>query len=460
MFALLSRSLNREGKDSRRTRSSSNKSPSTRRISFSKLHLKPGLKLEPPSVKPPSTKPPETVDPPQENGSFELKKRRVHVPVTIFDKPLVSELEFIVDPRYQSLKMLGCGSFGVVVSAIDKTTGDNVAIKRIDGAFSSLRMARYVLRELRLLHHLRHPNIVSLLDVDMPNKMRYWDEVYIVTPLLKMDLTTAFRKGLVDNKRIQKRIAYQLMLGLEHMHSLGLMHRDVKPRNVLLDENLNAQLCDLGHSRFHSKANRELDIDLHDSLFDEPDLSGVITTMIQSAPELTLGAEYDAAVDIWAAGCVIAQIVRRDHETLFDNTGKNSHLTEIFQVVGYPSEKEVAGYADYGKRFVKRSQKANRKGASKTFGEAVGIGVDKQAVNLLERMLCFSTSDRLTASEALEHPWFDEVREPAAVNREAYDFAKSEPNRKATKVQLKQLAWQEVSSFHPEVLTSLNRKHA
>lgn len=391
--------------------------------------------------------------------SFEMVKRRARMPISMFDRPLVSQVEYIVDERYHSLKVIGYGSFGVVASAFDSRTSERVAIKKILGAFSNSKMARYVLREVRLLRHLRHPHIVRLLDIDVPRQYRAWDEVYIVTPLLRMDLLSALKEGLIKTPIQQKKIAYQILSALEHMHALGLMHRDVKSKNIVLDDHLNAQLCDLGHSRFYSKANRDLDLEFDDQLnkSDEPGLSGCITTVVQSPPELGLGISYDVTVDIWSTGCVIAQIVQPGHEGLFDRVGKQAHLAEILTLMGNLEPDDLEDMPDHAQLTTRRMARGGKPNSSDGMASIIrsrlGDNADPLVVDLLERMLQFSPRKRVSASQALEHPWFDDVRQERVHNEETFNFGRSEPHRRATKAELKELVWQEVVAFHPEVAT-------
>lgn len=387
--------------------------------------------------------------------SFEMTKRRARMPVAMFDRPFVSEIEFIVDTRYSSLKVIGTGSFGVVASANDAYTSQRVAIKKILGAFATAKMARYVLREVRLLRHLCHPNIVHLLDIDVPRQYRAWDEVYIVTPLLRMDLTTALKQGIIKTPAQQKRIAYQILSALNHMHSLGLMHRDVKARNIVLDDDLNAQLCDLGHSRFYSKANRDLDLESDSEIkdADEPNLSGCLTTIVQSPPEMGFGIAYDATVDIWSAGCVIAEMVQPGHEGLFDSTGRAGHLAEILTLTGPHTAEELGILPNYAQIAARKlaSKDPSRNSMSDIIGMRLGRNADALVVDLLQSMLQFSPLKRISASQALNHPWFDDVRQAPWGGNETYNFGQSEPPRRATKAQMKQLVWKEVVAFHPEV---------
>lgn len=390
--------------------------------------------------------------------SFEMVKRRVRAPVSMFDRPLLTEVEFVVDARYRSLTVIGSGSFGVVAGAHDTKTNQRVAIKKILSAFATSKSARYVLREVRLLRHINHPNIVRLLDIDVPYQYRAWDEVYIVTPMLHTDLRAALNNRVVKTVTQKKKIAFDLLCALEYMHGLGLMHRDVKTRNLLLDKNLNAQLCDLGHSRFYSKSNNDLNLEFeHDDgggAACEPELSGSVTTMIQSAPEIGLGAPYSVAVDIWAAGCVIGEMIRPGHETMFDLTGRHSHMKEILEVVGHPTPEELKEFPDHSSFFMRFDVMGNKGGmagsSTPKIAKLLGPDADPLVVDLLENMLRFSPSRRPSATQALEHPWFDEVRRDRTLNIKPYDFQRSEPPRKTNKAELKELVWKEVVAFHPE----------
>lgn len=382
--------------------------------------------------------------------SSEFVKRRVRVNLAILERPLMTETEFIVDARYRALKLLGSGSYGIVVSALDSFTGTRIAIKKVLNAFATPRMARHVLRELRLLRHLKHPHIVELLDIDVPRHYNAWEEVYLVTPLLSTDLRSALTEGkLRGNVHAQKKIAYQMMLALQHFHSKGIMHRDIKSRNLLLDKDFNVKICDLGESRFYSKTNRDLPEDERPHPFKEPELTGGVSTMIQSAPELSLGAQYDAEVDIWAAGCVIAEMVHPQHKFLFDHTSKNSHVQEIIDAIGCPPDDIMNILPDYGQWYLKHQRKTKLK--KNRIGELLGSDPDPLVVDLLEKMLRFSPKERLSADLALEHPWFDDVRENfQPVETGSYDFALSEPARKTSRSALKNLVWEEVVAFHPE----------
>ena len=375
----------------------------------------------------------------------QMIKRRVKINLASITNPMMTDTIFEVHKRYRNLKLVSIGSYGIVVSATDDSTDERVAIKKIFNAFTSSRMARHVLREVRLLHYLKHPHIVPLLDIDVPNHYKAWEEVYIVTPLLSRTLREAMLQGRLEDSISQKRAAYQMLVALLHLHDAGIMHRDIKSYNILLDDDNNVQLCDLGEARFYSKANRDwLNEEKEDST-KEPELTGHLTTMIVTAPEIALGAPYDAEVDIWAAGCVIAELVHPKHDHLFDTISNRAHLQEIVDIVGYPTQDIMDVLPAFGQWYLKRLKRHS----GKSMKDILGDQVDPLAMDLLQQMLKFSPKQRISAKQALQHPWFDDVRQPNEEVKEGYQFEKSEPPKGTSKAELKSLVWDEVVSFHP-----------
>ena len=150
---------------------------------------------------------------------------------------LVLGSRFDVTSQYQIVKPIGHGAYGLVVSAINTLTGDKVAIKKIGKVFANLTETKRTLREVRLLRHFRHANILAILDVIPPPNVRAFDDVYIVTELMSTDLhqIIASQQQLTDDHC--QYFIYQLLRGLVYLHSLNVIHRDLKPSNVLLNAN-------------------------------------------------------------------------------------------------------------------------------------------------------------------------------------------------------------------------------
>ena len=157
--------------------------------------------------------------------------------------------EFIIDERYEYVKQIGVGAYGVVISCYDKKTNHNVAIKKVGNAFEDLIDAKRIVREIKLLRYFKHDNIVSLIDIQKPPGRTGFEDIYIITDLMETDLHRVIysRQELTDD-HIQYFI-YQILRGVLYMHSANIIHRDLKPANILANKNCDLKICDLGLGR-------------------------------------------------------------------------------------------------------------------------------------------------------------------------------------------------------------------
>lgn len=156
---------------------------------------------------------------------------------------------FVVDERYEFIKQIGLGAYGVVCSCYDRKVNNKVAIKKVPNAFDDLVDAKRILREIKLLRYFDHENIISLIDVPKPEAKTGFNDIYIVTDLMETDLHRVIysRQELTD-EHIQYFI-YQILRGVLFMHSANVVHRDLKPSNILANKNCDLKICDLGLGR-------------------------------------------------------------------------------------------------------------------------------------------------------------------------------------------------------------------
>jgi serine/threonine protein kinase len=162
---------------------------------------------------------------------------------------------FYIDEKYTHLRPIGDGSYGFVVSAVDKLTGRKVAIKKIKDTFVDIVDAKRILRELKLLRHLNnHENIVSIFDImSVPPNTPNFEDIYIVTNLMESDLERIIQsKQVLTNQHLQY-FLYQILRGLKYVHSANILHRDLKPSNLLVNANCDLALCDFGLARGFDK---------------------------------------------------------------------------------------------------------------------------------------------------------------------------------------------------------------
>lgn len=152
-----------------------------------------------------------------------------------------------LEGQYEIIKQLGEGAYGVVVAAKDKSTGLKVAVKKIKDAVEDKEQGKLLLRELRLLRHFRgHENIVCIKDImETPKGQGKFKDIFIITDLMDTDLHRIIRssQGLSDDH--VRYFTYQILRGLKYIHSANVMHRDLKPNNLLVNANCDLKICDL-----------------------------------------------------------------------------------------------------------------------------------------------------------------------------------------------------------------------
>lgn len=161
----------------------------------------------------------------------------------------IKNQKFIVDKRYVPIRSLGQGAYGVVCSATDTENDTKVAIKKVSNCFEDLVDGKRILREIKLLRHLRHPNIVSMKDMVNPFSKKEFEDVYLVMDLMDSDLHRIIHSKNKLTDEHHQVFMYQILCGLLYMHSAYVIHRDLKPSNLLVNSNCQLKICDFGLAR-------------------------------------------------------------------------------------------------------------------------------------------------------------------------------------------------------------------
>ncbi|KAJ4525079.1 mitogen-activated protein kinase [Exophiala dermatitidis] len=243
-------------------------------------------------------------------------------------------------------------------------------------------------REARLLVEARHENVVPLLETVHESRGR----LILVFPFLRQDLENLLGSGRLD-KRQASMVFQGLFRALEHIHALGIIHRDVKPSNILLKSmDGPVYLADFGIA---------WSPDDEDSEPADSKITDVGTTCYRP-PELLFGHRYyDTSLDIWAAGCVVAEMIRNGHEPIFDAGPLGSELgliKSMFTTLGTPDDESwpsAKRYPDWGKmRF--------QSFPAKSWKEILP-GATEQGIDFVSKTVCYESTRRLTAKQALEH---------------------------------------------------------
>uniref|UniRef100_A0A0G2KB06 mitogen-activated protein kinase n=1 Tax=Rattus norvegicus TaxID=10116 RepID=A0A0G2KB06_RAT len=368
-----------------------------------------------------------------------------------------------VPQRLQGLRPVGSGAYGSVCSAYDARLRQKVAVKKLSRPFQSLIHARRTYRELRLLKHLKHENVIGLLDVFTPaTSIEDFSEVYLVTTLMGADLNNIVKCQALSDEHVQF-LVYQLLRGLKYIHSAGIIHRvgaaegeghplclgswpyhthalctlqDLKPSNVAVNEDCELRILDFGLAR---QADEEM--------------TGYVATRWYRAPEIMLNwMHYNQTVDIWSVGCIMAELLQG--KALFPGNDYIDQLKRIMEVVGTPSPEVLAKISsEHARTYIQSLPPMPQKDLSSVFH-----GANPLAVDLLGRMLVLDSDQRVSAAEALAHAYFSQYHDPDD-EPEAEPYDESVEAKERTLEEWKELTYQEVLSFKPLETSQLPGTH-
>mmetsp|Transcript_29069 Transcript_29069/g.48028 ORF Transcript_29069/g.48028 Transcript_29069/m.48028 type:complete len:545 (+) Transcript_29069:643-2277(+) len=357
---------------------------------------------------------------------------------------------FTIPDRYSLLRTVGSGAYGVVISAHDKKKHRDVAIKMVPRAFNDEVDAKRILREIKLMKHLHHENIVSILDM-MPPQNEYLDDfndVYIVADLMETDLhRIIYSKQTLSIDHVQY-FVYQMLRGLKYIHSANVIHRDLKPSNLLVNSNCDLKICDFGLARgIHG------DDDEHTMSNDAAAKNGsmmlteYVVTRWYRAPEIMLACnEYSKPVDVWSVGCIFAELILR--KPYFPGDDYIDQLTIIAEKLGKLPEQDLDFVtSEKAKRFMRKLPDTTAASFSRQFP-----GTPRPALDLLRRMLHIHPKKRITVQDALAHPFFAQLHSPQDEPSAPKPFDFSFEQEKLTRLRLKELIWREAGQFRPTCL--------
>mmetsp|Transcript_1925 Transcript_1925/g.3051 ORF Transcript_1925/g.3051 Transcript_1925/m.3051 type:complete len:294 (+) Transcript_1925:61-942(+) len=288
--------------------------------------------------------------------------------------------------RYVKLEKNGSncgeGTYGVVYKARDRQTDQFVAMKKIRLETEDDGIPSTTLREISTLRQLRHPNIVELNDVIHSD-----GRLYLVFEFVDKDLKKYMEavSGPLDPELI-KSYTMQLLRGLEFCHTRAVMHRDLKPQNILVSRDGRLKLADFGLARAFVPPIRPF---THE-----------VVTLWYRPPEILLGSKtYALPMDMWAVGCIMAEMVTK--RPLFPGDSEIDELYKIFRMLGTPNEQSwpgVTSLQDWNESF--------------PVWPALNInkfvpGFSYEGIDMIERLLAMDPRHRLSAHDALKHPYLD-----------------------------------------------------
>ncbi|KAL2077972.1 hypothetical protein ACEWY4_025657 [Coilia grayii] len=342
---------------------------------------------------------------------------------------------FEVGEEYDIIETIGTGAYGVVSSARRRDNGEPVAIKKIPNAFEVVTNAKRTLRELKILKHFKHDNIIAIKDILQPTvPQSAFKSVYVVLDLMESDLHQIIHSRQPLTPEHTRYFLYQLLRGLKYVHSANVIHRDLKPSNLLVNENCELKIGDFGMARGLSTAHSEESRSF---------MTEYVATRWYRAPELMLSLHhYSLAIDVWSVGCIFAEMLGR--RQLFPGKHYVHQLQLILSVLGTPPEGLVGMIgAERVRAYVKSLPSRSPVPLSKLYPQA-----EPTALDLLGAMLRFDPRERISVCQALEHPYLSKYHdtddEPICVPAFDFEFDRQPMGRE----QIKEAILAEIQDFH------------
>ena len=307
--------------------------------------------------------------------------------------------------KYEIVQKIGRGAYGIVWKAVDKKSRETVALKKIFDAFQNATDAQRTFREIMFLQEMaNHENIVRLTNVlKADNDV----DIYLTFEYMETDLHAVIRAGILEEIHKQY-IIYQLLRALKFMHSGMLLHRDMKPSNLLLNSECQVKIADFGLAR-----SLEHQDDAH--------MTEYVATRWYRAPGILLGSvHYTYGVDMWSIGCILGELI--GGKPMFPGTSTLNQLERVMEISGRPSDEDKAAIqSPHAATMLDSIPAMKQKPLAELYPQA-----SKDALDLMERTLYFNPDKRLSAEDALPssakdkdgrpltcHPYVAKFHDPA-----------------------------------------------
>ncbi|CCH58459.1 hypothetical protein TBLA_0A06670 [Henningerozyma blattae CBS 6284] len=318
------------------------------------------------------------------------------------NRTIDEENKFSLPSRYEIVHILGKGSYGTVCSARDNKNPENtycIAVKKITNIFFREILLKRAIRELKFINYFKgHKNIVNLIDLELVVEKPY-EGLYCYQELIDYDLAKVIHSSVYLGEFHIKFFFYQIVCGLKYIHSADVIHRDLKPGNILCTLNGCLKICDFGLARgvaskyFNTRVSHQ-------------DITNYVATRWYRAPELILSHKtYDKSIDMWSLGCILGEFYER--RPLFMGKDAMNQIFQILQVLGSPSKSLLKSFSS---RYANSLCSDSNSNIEKQDWKKIFPNASMDAVDLLDRLLDWDPAERITINQAIEHPFFKDVR--------------------------------------------------
>jgi mitogen-activated protein kinase 1/3 len=413
-----------------------------------------------PQASPTPSPPPQTQTQAEEEGGGAGSSQSFHDDAmsSLYEFQTTAEFpDFRIPARYHPIQIIGSGSYGQVMHCHDKLMNESVAVKLIKDVFCNTGDARRILREIKILRNLRHDNIVPIMDIVTPDDKKNFEDLYIVFTRMDCDLLRVLndqQQQLTDAHIVH--FMKQMLKALKYMHSSSVIHRDIKPGNVLLTEDCKLRICDFGLARGFNEIEVQSASNTPRNGSGSGDSSGSssgggshggskssnpdnnkqpaqkvpllrrqmtqhVATRWYRAPELILRQKYTPSIDVWSVGCIFGELLNmktlnNTREAMFPgdscmplspghaSRGRRNmeQLDVICNVLGTPTE-AILKAMDLPK---KQINEILRKKVIQPIDLRIKFPhATPESIDLLKRMLAFNPKERITVQGALQHPY-------------------------------------------------------
>lgn len=350
---------------------------------------------------------------------------------------------FQVEKRYKILETMRHGAHGMVCLAEDQEMEERVRIKKVEHLYEHLATTKRTLRELRILRHLQHENLMEVKRIFFTGKKDDFQEIYVVSDLMETDLGSTLKSSQDLSDDHVQFFLYQILRGMKYVHSAQVIHRDLKPRSLLVNSSCDLKICDFGLARMR----------FSDSEWVCPMTEYVCTRWYRAPEVLCSWADYSGAIDIWSIGCILLEMYIR--KPIFPGTTTQEQLDLIIGVLGSPESSELSKIPNEKcRKFIR--------GLPKTEGQPfqqVVPSLSPEALDLLSKMMRWDPESRLTVYEAIEQPYLEKWHCPddepvcSPLDTSAFEFER----RKINLGVLREEIFREVLCYFPEHQARFNQ---
>lgn len=354
---------------------------------------------------------------------------------------MVQGAKFEVCKNHTVLEPVGQGAYGVVCAAQDEGTKQHIAIKKIENAFEHITFTKRTLRELRILRHLQHENVIDVRAIFYAGSKNTFEDVYVISELMETDLASILKSSQPLSDEHTQFFLYQLLRGMKYIHSAQVIHRDLKPRNLLVNANCDLKICDFGLARVNPS----------DKTFQTCPMTEYICTRWYRAPEVLCSwAAYTNAIDVWSIGCIFAEMLKRI--PVFPGHNTQHQLQLILSFLGTPRAEELGNIPNSKcVKFIESLPPTSGKLLNLVFPDASDAALD-----FIRCTLLFNPAKRCLITELLERPYVADLYCPedeptrTPLPMHGFEFERRKIDIKALREEL----FIEVMHYNPELKRS------